>query len=229
MGININVTSNTFYKWPSAITVNWDEWGESIVPLSTIVTYNEFIQNTIAIDLDTAYQQRINYNNFIQNTWYNIRSRNDEDQAYCNYNWNGDVANITHPHLIAAKIRDGCDTDLYDGIVTFWPYFEAALDFTNLEELPVTYGFDFVNCSSMNDTIAHSPTTNPTTQPTANPTMRPTDDSIFTKISLSKLYMFVGNNPLSFFEAWRYCQDEYNTTLAQIHNEQQNQEMYSLV
>eukprot|EP01083_Nonionella_stella_P025507 70219_1 len=230
-GINVSVSSNTFYNWPAAILINYYDYGEDVVPLSMHVTYNEFIQNTFAIDLDTAYQQRINYNNFIQNG-FNIRSRNDEDQTYCNYNWNGDVDNITHPHLIASKIYDACDSDYYDGIVTFWPYFEEALDLTDLTQLPGMYSLDFVNCSFMNHTRAEyhrGVTSDPTIEPTANPTMRPTDDSIFSKISLNKLYMFVGNNPLNFFEAWRYCQDEYNTTLAQVHNEQQNQEMYSLV
>eukprot|EP01083_Nonionella_stella_P260676 888467_1 len=224
-GINVSVSSNTFYNWPAAILINYYDYGEDVVPLSMHVTYNEFIQNTFAIDLDTAYQQRINYNNFIQNG-FNIRSRNDEDQTYCNYNWNGDVDNITHPHLIASKIYDACDSDYYDGIVTFWPYFAEALDLTERTQLPTGYTFDFVNCSSMNDTIAGYA---PTSPPTPEPTMQPTDDSIFSKISLNKLYMFVGNNPRNFFEAWRYCQDEYNTTLAQIHNEQQNQEMYALV
>eukprot|EP01083_Nonionella_stella_P025508 70220_1 len=232
MGINVNIRSNTFSNWPTAIRATWDNHGEPpIVILSMVVTQNEFIENTVAIDLDTPEQQRINYNNFIQNG-YNIRSRNDKNQTHCNYNWNGDVDNITHPHLIASKIYDACDSDYYDGIVTFWPYFEEALDLTDLTQLPGMYSLDFVNCSFMNHTRAEyhrGVTSDPTIEPTANPTMRPTDDSIFSKISLNKLYMFVGNNPLNFFEAWRYCQDEYNTTLAQVHNEQQNQEMYSLV
>eukprot|EP01083_Nonionella_stella_P158570 516299_1 len=80
-GLNVNVTFNTFDRYPTAIQANWDDYGGSLGEISMFVAYNEFIENNVAIDLDTAYPQRIHYNNFIQNTWYNIRSRNDEDQA----------------------------------------------------------------------------------------------------------------------------------------------------
>eukprot|EP01084_Bolivina_argentea_P320421 555947_1 len=84
--------------------------------------------------------------------------------------------------------------------------------------------------SSPCDYCRNCPTTiNPTTQPTIQPTMNPTDDSLFTKISSNKNYMFVGNSERNFFEAMTYCQDEYGTSLAEIYNPQQNDEVYNIV
>eukprot|EP01083_Nonionella_stella_P230146 813884_1 len=177
--INVTISFNTFYKWPTAIFASFDYYGPDW-PLSImVVNYNEFVENSIAIDLQTVNQQRINYNNFIENG-YNIRSMSNENQTYCNYNWNGYVNNISHPSLTAAKIYDGCDTDYYDGIVTFWPYFDQALDLTKLTHFPEFYTLDFTNCSSMNETIAYyhsGGTSHPFIEPTTHPTKSPDDHS----------------------------------------------------
>eukprot|EP01084_Bolivina_argentea_P170976 296235_1 len=61
------------------------------------------------------------------------------------------------------------------------------------------------------------------------PTTQPTDNSLFTKISNNKNYIFVGNSERNFFEAMTYCQDEYGTSLAKMYTQQQNDEVYNVV
>eukprot|EP01084_Bolivina_argentea_P269403 457855_1 len=134
-----NITSNTFINFTNALVLDGR---------NAMVKYNEFINNHIAVVINAKQNQYIQYNNFISND-YNIELQNNYNQPNCNYNFNGVTTNPSSPKLIADKMIDFCDSNGYNGIITFWPYFEQELYFNVIDNSTALYTFDFIDCTSI--------------------------------------------------------------------------------
>eukprot|EP01084_Bolivina_argentea_P269406 457861_1 len=170
-----NITSNTFINFTNALVLDGR---------NAMVKYNEFINNHIAVVINAKQNQYIQYNNFISND-YNIELQNNYNQPNCNYNFNGVTTNPSSPKLIADKMIDFCDSNGYNGIITFWPYFQQKLFLTPVDNSTALYTFDFFDCISINDAsgylITRHPTTSPTTTISLTTTISPSTTSMETE------------------------------------------------
>eukprot|EP01084_Bolivina_argentea_P269407 457863_1 len=134
-----NITSNTFINFTNALVLDGR---------NAMVKYNEFINNHIAVVINAKQNQYIQYNNFISND-HNIELKDNYNQLHCNYNFNGITTDPTSPQLTGNKMIDFCDSNGYNGIITFWPYFEQELYFNVIDNSTALYTFDFIDCTSI--------------------------------------------------------------------------------
>jgi len=154
---------------------------------NTSVSYvagNTFMNNYYALDYyhSTSYggEVVVEYNNFINNTYYNLYSRSYDEILNVAYNYWGQGA-VYDASIIADTIYDVCDGSSYPAIAQFWPWLQAP--YTDDSNLPDMYTIDATTCSQVSTATAYihtplptvSPTADPTTDPTPAPTTVPTD------------------------------------------------------
>eukprot|EP01083_Nonionella_stella_P260675 888464_1 len=141
-----NITFNTFSHWEQAISIDGN-YGDQVN-----VLYNEFIDNTKAIFIESPDPHHIKYNNFISNSYsiYNgdcghstIRWESCS-QTHCGYNYYG--ASSIDQSIISSQIYDICDGGEGHGLVTWWPWYTEPIDFNSLPTTLQEHTFEILDC-----------------------------------------------------------------------------------